>query len=128
MSSSKRKKERRRLRYERNVRKEIEHKKAAWESGKLIEENHNNGPYSGNYSIELGERLLSIILNYKNQCEAPEGGGNERFIRLFRLYRIKIRDFIIHFNPDIPKTDAYICLKGAIETYWDSPENLINSI
>ena len=58
MSSSKRKKERRRMRYERNVRKEIEYKKQAWESGKLIEENHNGGSYSGPYSIELGPFAL----------------------------------------------------------------------
>ena len=45
MSSSKRKKERRRMRYERNVRKEQEYKKMMWETGqKLIEENHNGGP------------------------------------------------------------------------------------
>ena len=44
MSSSKRKKERRRMRYERNVRKEIEQKNQAWNDGKIIEENNNQGP------------------------------------------------------------------------------------
>ena len=126
MSSSKRKKERRRMRYERNVRKEIEYKKQAWESGKLIEENHNNGPYSGPYSIELGERLYNIIQRYRSECLAPDGGGNEKFVYRFRLYRMKIRDFILHYSPDIPKTPAYNYLKAAIETYWDSPENLIS--
>lgn len=126
MSSSKRKKERRRMRYERNVRKEIEYKKQAWENGKLIEENHNGGPYSGPYSIELGDRLYNIIQRYKDQCLAPDGGGNERFVMRFRLYRMKIRDFILHYNPDIPKTPAYNYLKSAIETYWDCPENLIS--
>ena len=53
MSSSKRKKERRRMRYERNVRKEIEHKNQAWNDGKLIEENHNQGPYSQQYTIAV---------------------------------------------------------------------------
>lgn len=127
MSSSKRKKERRRLRYERNVRKEQEYKKQAWESGKkLIEENHNGGPYSGPYSVELGERLFNIIQNYRTKCLEPDGGGNDMFIMRFRLYRMKIRDFILHYNPDIPKTPAYNYLKSAIETYWDCPENLIS--
>lgn len=125
MSSSKRKKERRRMRYERNVRKEIEYKKQAWESGKLIEENHNGGPYSGPYSVELGERLYNIIQRYRNQCLEPDGGGNDWFVMKFRLYRMKIRDFILHYNPDIPKTNAYLYLKSAIETYWDNPEKLI---
>lgn len=125
MSSSKRKKERRKMRYERNVQKEVEYKKQAWESGKLIEENHNGGPYSAQYSIELGERLYNIIQNYRLQCLSPEGGGNELFIQKFRLYRKKIRDFILHWNPDTPKTEAYNYLKSAIETYWDCPEKLI---
>lgn len=126
MSSSKRKKERRRMRYERNVRKEQEYKKKAWEEGKkLIEENHNGGPYSGPYSIELGERLYNIMQNYRNQCLEPEGGGNDRYVLRFRLYRQKIRDFILHWNPETPKTPAYEYLKAAIETYWDCPEKLI---
>lgn len=125
MSSSKRKKERRRMRYERNVRKEIEYKKQAWESGKLIEENHNGGPYSGPYSIELGDRLYNIIQRYRSQCLEPDGGGNDMFVLRFRLYRMKIRDFILHWNPDTPKTPAYLYLKSAIETYWDCPEKLI---
>ena len=41
------------MRYERNVRKEIEHKNQAWAEGKLIEENHNQGPYSAQYTIAL---------------------------------------------------------------------------
>lgn len=132
MTSSKRKKERRRMRYLRNVRKEVEYKKEAWENGKLIEENHNQGPYSAGYSIELGERLMKIIQGYKEMCLQPnpetgEGpGGNELMIKKFRMYRMKIRDFILHYNPDIPKTEAYEYLKNGIETYWDNPDNLIN--
>lgn len=131
MTSSKRKKERRRMRYLRNVRKEVEYKKEAWENGKLIEENHNQGPYSAGYSIELGERLMNIMKNYKNMCLQPHPetgivGGNDLMLRKFRMYRMKIRDFIIHYNPEIPKTEAYEYLKNGIETYWDNPENLIN--
>lgn len=121
------------MRYLRNVRKEVEYKKAAWESGKLIEENHNQGPYSPGYSIELGDRLMKIIQGYKEQCLSPDPmtgviGGNELMIRKFRLYRMKIRDFILHYNPEIPKTEAYEYLKQAIETYWDNPERLIESV
>lgn len=131
MTSSKRKKERRKMRYLRNVRKEVEYKKEAWENGKLIEENHNQGPYSPGYSIELGDRLMKIIQGYKEMCLQPnpenggEPGGNEMMIRKFRMYRIKIRDFILHYNPGIPKTEAYEYLKLGIETYWDNPDQLI---
>ena len=51
---------------------------------------------------------------------------NDQLIFKFRLYRIKIRDFILHYNPNIPKTQEYNYLKLLIETYWDTPENLIN--
>lgn len=128
MTSSKRKKERRHQRYLRNVRKEVEHKKEAWEAGKLIEENHNNGPYSAGYSIELGDRLYNIIQSYKEQAyQNPEcpTGDNDFMLKKFRMYRMKIRDFILHYNPDIPKTDAYEYLKMAIETYWDKPDKLL---
>ena len=46
-------------------------------------------------------------------------------LKKFRMYRMKIRDFILHYNPDIPKTNAYEYLKSAIEAYWDRPEKLL---
>ena len=130
MSSSKRKKERRRLRYLRNVRKEVEYKKEAWDNGKLIEENHNNGPYSPEYSIELGNRLYNIIQSYKNQVIndpslSDNSQKNDSMLKKFRMYRIKIRDFILHYNPNIPKTEAYEYLKFSIEVYWDMPDKLL---
>ena len=130
MTSSKRKKERRRMRYLRNVRKEVEYKKEAWENGKLIEENHNNGPYSPGYSVELGNRLYNIIQSYKEQALnnselLDDTQRNEFMLRKFRMYRMKIRDFILHYNPDIPKTEAYEYLKFSIETYWDRPDKLL---
>lgn len=144
MSNSTRKKERRRLRYERNVRKEKEYKAQAWKEGKLIEPNHNNGPYPPDYSIELGKRLYERIQTNKGlvyqspDSHLPEGfiwenmteeekrsHVNNMLLYKFRLYRIKIRDFILHYNPDIPKTPEYEYLKLLIETYWDTPEKLI---
>ena len=61
MSNKENKKRRRLERHIRNKNKEIEYKAEAWENGKLIEENHNNGPYSSKYTLELGERLFSIM-------------------------------------------------------------------
>ena len=83
MSSSKKKKERRRMRYERNVRKEIEHKNQAWNDGKLIEENHNQGPYSEQYTIAVSERLFQYVNQERDrslQTETPA----EEYIRGFR--------------------------------------------
>lgn len=129
MTNSKKKKERRKLRYLRNVRKEVEYKKDAWEKGKLIEENHNNGPYSPKYSIELGNRLYEIIKSFKEQAFSNSSLNtvqkNEFLLIKFRMYRIKIRDFILHYNPIIPKSEEYNYLKSLIEIYWDKPNELI---
>lgn len=124
MSSSQAKKDRRKARYERNVAKEIKHKKEAWNRGKLIEENHNEGPYSSDYTQELGQRLYDIIQDLKTQS----AGNNEDFILKYRLYKNKIRDFILYYSPDIPKDKIYEYLKYSLEVYWDNPENLLGEL
>ena len=118
MSSSKKKEERRRMRYERNVRKEIEHKNRAWNDGKLIEENHNQGPYSEQYTIAVSERLFQYVNQERDrslQTETPA----EEYIRGFRKYKMKIQDMILHWNPAVPKTPQYEYLKTTLEIYWD---------
>lgn len=124
MSSSKRKKERRAQRKERNIRKEVEYKKSAWESGKLIEENHNQGPYSEGYSLELGDRLYRIVQGFIQECE----GDNTRFLSKYRLYKNKIRDLILYWNPETPKVIQYEYLKQSLEIYWDYPNELLNKL
>lgn len=130
MTNSKKKKERKKLRYLRNIRKEVEYKKDAWEKGKLIEENHNNGPYSPEYSVELGNRLYNIIQSFKEQTFnnrelLDSAQKNEFLLTKFRMYRIKIRDFILHYSPIIPKSEEYSYLKSLLEMYWDKPNELI---
>lgn len=124
MSSSKRKKERRQLRYERNVRREQEHKKAAWEAGKLIEENHNQGPYSVQYCIELADRLVQRVSGF---TKAPDMDP-ERFLVKYRLYKNKIRDLVLYWNPECPESWEYHFLKESLEFYWDTPNQLYSVV
>ena len=63
------------MRYERNVRKEIEHKNQAWAEGKLIEENHNQGPYSAQYTIALSERLVQYVNQERDKALNMEPGS-----------------------------------------------------
>ncbi len=140
MSSSQRKKERRRMRYERNVRKEIEHKQEAWAAGKLLEENHNGGPYSSGYCEELAQRLVDRIeagrLRAPNPPTVKPDGTpietpftpNEYFHHHFGKYRMKTRDLILHWNPSLPKNANYRYLKNAIETYWDHPDSILQKV
>jgi len=145
MSSSIRKKERRLARHLRNIKKEQDHKKEAWEAGKLIKPNHNGGPYPSDYCIELGKRLVERIKNFKesiiqnpqedlqdgvdwNNLTAEEQHTilNDRFVKKFRLYKLKSIEFILHFSPDIQKTADYDYIKFALETYWDNQDKMID--
>ncbi len=119
------KKERRHQRYLKNVQKEKDHKKEAWERGKLIEENHNGESYSPEYTVELEERLRTIISGILPQTAGMDSESSAEFILLkFRLYRQKIRDYILHYPRSLPKSETYEYLKRAIETYWDTPDKL----
>lgn len=136
MSSGERKKERRLKRHLRNKYKDEAHKEEAWKNGKLIEENHNGGYYSPEYSLELCDRLYQRLYNAQQLARTmPEnsqylvksgGSRNGVFIYYFRRYRMKVRDLILHWPPTTEKTEGYNWLKGLIETYWDMPEELIN--
>ena len=130
MSNKENKKRRRLERHIRNKNNEIAYKEEAWEKGKLIEENHNNGPYSAKYTIELGTRLYNIMKDTAiktGQFETEEEKSSYAIFR-FRSYRKKIQDYILHYDPGTPKTEVYEFLKHLIETYWDCPTNLWKEI
>ena len=130
---------RRQERHERRKAAGEQHKKEMWDSGKkLIEPEYSStGYYPEDYSIELGQRLVSIIVGFRDRVRGegimPDPRNpknmlteNDRMLFYFRKYRQKIRDFLILYNPNIPETDEFLYLKKAIETYWDEPENLLN--
>ena len=127
MSSSARKKERRKMRYLRNVRKEQEYKKAAWESGKIIEENHNGDPYSPEFSVALCDRIRDILKEYRAKCYGEDLEADSKYVlRKFAGLRKRTINSILFYNPGIEKVESYWYLKNCLETYWDNPENLIN--
>jgi hypothetical protein len=130
MSSSERKKQRREQRYLRNKKKEEDYKKEAWESGKLIEENHNNKPYSPLYTSELGTRLYNILkdIEFKARDFTDVEKRRDYVVYRFRAYRKKIQDYILHYDPGTPKTEAYETLKYMLECYWDCPDKLWEEI
>lgn len=122
MAISKEKRARRRERYERNVAKEQAHKKQAWEEGKLIEENYNQGSYTAEYTKELGGRIIEYLAN--DYSPVPE-----LFLYTFRRYKGKIQDLILHWSEECEKDNTYNILKLLLETYWDStPEELATNV
>ena len=114
MSNRENKKIRRRQRYERNVKKEIDHKNTAWAEGKLLEENHNGGPYSENYTKALTDRLVLYI------SQGWDGKDYEKYLKNFRKYKQKVITLILHWNPNVSKNyPGYEDLKNLMEIYWD---------
>lgn len=110
--------ERRRARHEKNVVEEKEYKKEAWTRGKLIEENHNGGPYSPEYTRDISSRLVTRISNAREDAYKTDN-PNASFLVYFRALKRKIQDTIIHWNPIVPKFNEYHFLKGLLEIYWD---------
>ena len=106
-------KERRQARHERNKEKDKTHKEEAWEEGKLIEENHNDGPYSVSYTMALTTRLIQRLLEEKEK-------GNAYHFRM-EVQRLKKRmiDLILHYNPGVPKGPDYQYINKLLEVYWD---------
>lgn len=114
MSNRENKKIRRRKRYERNVNKEIVHKNTAWAEGKLLEENHNGGPYSENYTKALTDRLMLYI------SQGWDGNDYEKYLKNFRKYKQKVITLLLHWSPEVPKSyPGYAELKNLMEVYWD---------
>lgn len=118
MSSSVKKKERKKERYLRNVKKELDYKEEAWNSGKLIEENHNGKFYSLEYAISLGSRLFSIVEGFITGSSVT----NTSFLRDYVKYKGRIRDYII-LCPKEARDNNYEFLKESLELYWDFGNN-----
>lgn len=112
------KKIRRQLRHKKNSERDREYKIEAWKSGKLIEENHNSGPYTSDYTIELSERLIQYLLQERDKVmNGPD--PEQKFTESFRRYKKKIQTLILHWSPIAPKDFNYDFLKELLETYWD---------
>lgn len=113
--------ERRKLRHEKNVLKDITTKQEAWDSGKIIEPNHNHKAYSPEYSEKLGKRLLGKLK--KEKSKAIDNGN---FLTEFRKIKKYYVAYILHYDHTRELSEDYHKIKNLLETYWDDPDNFIN--
>ena len=99
-----------------NRAKDEAYKEEAWESGKLIEENHNQRYYSPEYTRALAKRLVYYI----TQDRESSNTSNE-FLSRFQSRKKKIIDLIILWNPEVSREELpeHNYLKSLLETYWD---------
>lgn len=115
----KRRQERRKIRHQRNKDKDREMKKEAWSKGKLIKPDLNTYFWEESYLRDLEKRLYEIMKGMKDK-------DNSYILQKFRLYKDKVKTYILKYNPSYIKTEEYKYLKKLLEIYWDEPENLKN--
>lgn len=114
-----RKNNKRAERHRRNKKVDRNHKREAWNSGKIIYENYSQSMYfSPSFTCALCDRLYNILI--------PQDSDTQRsyYVKV-RAYRINIRDLLVLWSPKVKENREYRKLKGLIETYWDCPENLL---
>ena len=98
-----------------NREKDFTYKQEAWNSGKLIEENHNQGPYSPEYTRELTKRLVLLIAQDRKESQTEK-----EFLSRFLSRKKKIIDLLLLWNPDVSRDiPEHEYLKTLLETYWD---------
>lgn len=108
------KKERRKIRHQRNKEKDTQLKKEGWERGKLILENHSGEDFSPGFTVELRNRLYDYVQERRAKATDPYD-----FLRSFRQYKSKIIQLILKYNPEVEKEEKYYFLKKLLEVYWD---------
>lgn len=97
-------KKKRKLRHLENKKRDYETKQQAWDSGKLIYENHNNKYFSPEFSIKFLERVVGMVKS-----------GNTEFYKL----KDHVINAILLFNPELERTEDWYFLKQKLEEYWD---------
>lgn len=98
-----------------NRERDLTYKQEAWNSGKLIEENHNQGSYSPEYTRELTKRLVSLIAQDRKESQTEK-----EFLSRFLSRKKKIIDLLLLWNPEVSRdVPEHEYLKTLLETYWD---------
>lgn len=115
----KRRQDRRKIRHQRNKEKDVEQKKEAWENGRLIKPDLNSYFWDEDYLHDFERRIVGIMESMKEKKDSY-------ILQKFRLYKDKIKVYILKYNPKYTKTKGYYYLKKLLETYWDEPDNLKN--
>jgi len=97
-------KTKRRLKHLENKRKDELTKQEAWDSGKLIYENHNNEYFSPEFSLKFVQRVADKVREGRTE-----------------FYKLKDHaiNAVLLFNPVLERNDNWYFLKCKLEEYWD---------
>ena len=83
------------------------------ESGKLIEENHNGGYYSTEFTIKAINRYLKDLYEWS--------GIN--FLRYFQGMRLKYQTLLLKWSPEFPRNMEFYFFKDLLDYYRNNKEN-----
>lgn len=96
-----------RVRSEKRKEKQLREQEA---SGKLIEENHNGGDYSPEFTDKAANWFLRELQGHL------ETNG---FLLFFRTRRPKYLSLILKWNLQYPRDPRYDFFKGLLDLYWE---------
>lgn len=102
----------------RKIKKEIRKKKQLkeqQESGKLIEENHNGGLYSPEFTRKAVTWYIGELSKLCKDCL----GDTNRFLIGFRSLRPKLQTTLLKWSDDLERTGEFWFFKKLLEMYWE---------
>lgn len=88
-------------------------------STKFIKENHNNGDYTKDFTIEASNHYLKTLWNeWQLNCD----NGN-RYLLSFRRIKSDLQSLLLQWNPEVPRNDTYNLIKTLLDTYRENKED-----
>ena len=82
-------------------------------SGKLIEENHNGGYYSPEFTEKALQRFLKDLGEWKG----------EYLTRYIQCMRLKYQTLLLKWSPEIPRNKGFYFLMSILDYYRENKEN-----
>lgn len=101
----------------RRLKKEIRKKKQLQEqleSGKLIEENHNGGLYSPEFTRKAAIWYIDELSKLCKNCS----GDHDKFLIGFRSLRPKLQTTLLKWSDGLERTGEFWFFKKLLEIYW----------
>lgn len=84
-------------------------------SGKLIEENHNGGEYSPEFTEKAASWHIRELTDRLPNLEDPE-----KFLLYFRSRRPKYQTLLLKWSGQLPRDSRFYFLKGLLDLYWQN--------
>ena len=89
------------------------------ESGKLIEENHNGGLYTAEYTEKAADWIWNLVLG-----QAQELGTSDLkyFMFFFRTWRPRSPTLILKWSDDVPRDTRWTLFVNLLDIYRETKE------